>query len=757
MSGPSAGYGLHSWVVYYAHSRQGADLSDWHRLEDHLLAVARLAAHSAGKFESTDWGQLAGLWHDLGKFDARFQQRLHGSNELIDHSVVGAALAISRFRDLGWYLAFPIAGHHAGLADLRGDGPPTPLTTRIAADRPQPTLPSDIPEYLRNRELPPLPEYLRAVGPARGGHMDLVRRTEFWIRYLFSALVDADWLDTEHYFSPHKTLARVGGGGIPALRSRLTNALETKRLALSTGQRTSAINTARAEVLKACNAAADGAPGLFSLTAPTGSGKTLSSMGFALRHAERNGLDRVIVVLPYTSIIEQNAAVYRDALGHGAVVEHHSNFDPGEHTSIDPDTAARHQLATENWDAPVIVTTTVQFFESLFSNRPSQCRKLHNIARSVIILDEVQTLPTGFLLPILDALNELVAHYGCTVMLSTATPPALERRPGFELGLSGVRPVLTDAAALARQLQRVEYHWLGSTEASMDWSNVAERLAEERSCMGVVNLRADARELARRLALLRPSEPIFHLSALMCAAHRAVVLERVRHALAVGEPCRLVSTQLIEAGVDIDFPVVWRALCGLDSVVQAAGRCNREGRNKIGHVYVFRAASTPPAGTLRKGAEITSAMLAESSSLDLCDPAVFDSYFRRLYMVEEPDKHQIQALRQELRFASVGREFRLIEDGWSQPVIVPYGDSPELIEGIRSGPHREALRRVQRYVVQIPMRAHERMLAEGILEEVAPGVFALRSTHSSLYDSRFGLLVDGPPARPRTRSLTRKE
>jgi CRISPR-associated endonuclease/helicase Cas3 len=267
--------------------------------------------------------------------------------------------------------------------------------------------------------------------------------------------------------------------------------------------------------------------------------------------------------------------------------------------------------------------------------------------------------------------------------------------------------------------------------------------------MCVVHLRADARELAQQLALLRPEDRTFHLSALMCAAHRAAVLKQVRQALDDGGPCRLVATQLVEAGVDIDFPIVWRALGGLDSIVQAAGRCNREGRNDLGHVFVFRAPTMPPPGTLRKALEITSAMLAESgSALDLCDPAVFDSYFRRLYMIEEPDKNGIQALRQQLRFASVAREFRLIEDGWTQPVIVPYADSPERIEKIRrSGPNRDMLRGVQRYTVQIPVRAHQRLLDEEILEEVAPGIFAVRPDHFSLYDPRYGMLVDVPSVR----------
>jgi CRISPR-associated endonuclease/helicase Cas3 len=574
-----------------------------------------------------------------------------------------------------------------------------------------------------------------------------VRRTEFWIRHLFSALVDADWLDTEAFFDPVKGGWRAGFESLGVLAARLKMAIKSKQLSISP-ERSHASITVRNAVLTACTSAADSEPGFYSLTAPTGSGKTLSSMAFALRHAEKNKLDRVIVVLPYTSIIEQNAAVYRQALGADGVIEHHSNFDPRESgTGADETAVRRNLLAAENWDAPVIVTTTVQLFESLFSNRPSQCRKLHNIARSVIILDEVQTLPAGFLLAILDALNELVAHYGCTVLLSTATPPALQRRSGFETGLTGVRPILDDPAALNRQWRRVEYHWPSPTGSIMTWAALASKIVDHPCCLAIVPLRADARELAQLVASLRPEDPGFHLSALMCAAHRASTLKQVRYTLSHGGSCRLIATPLVEAGVDIDFPVVWRALCGLDSIVQAAGRCNREGRSEIGKVFVFRAPSAPPPGTPRKALEVTSAMLAEgNSSLDLDDPAIFDSYFRRLYMTEEPDKHGIQALRQELRFASVAREFRLIEDGWTQPVIVPFGDSMERVDRVRrAGPSRDALRGLQRYVVQIPAREHERLLAEGVLEEVVPGMYALKPEYFSLYDSRYGLVIDGVP------------
>jgi CRISPR-associated endonuclease/helicase Cas3 len=456
-------------------------------------------------------------------------------------------------------------------------------------------------------------------------------------------------------------------------------------------------------------------------------------------------LDRIIVALPYTSIIEQNAAVYRDVFGDREVVEHHSNLDSDRQSAqLGDEVTQRQLLASENWDAPLIVTTTVQLFESLFANRPSRCRKLHNIARSVIILDEVQALPNGFLLPILDGLNELVSSYGCTVLLSTATPPALERRPGFDLGLNGVRHIISDPTALAKELSRVAYIWPKSDEQPKQWFDLAEEMAGSRRFMVIVHRRSDARELALELRARQPEVPVFHLSALMCSAHRTHTLTEIRRALDAGGACRLVATQLVEAGVDIDFPVVWRALGALDSIVQAAGRCNREGAQEFGRLYIYRAPTPPPPGTPRKALDVTNAMLQEhGGTLDLLSPAIFDDYFRRLYLLEDQDKHHIQTSRQEFRYATVARNFQMIEDAYSEPLVVPYGDSAARIERIRrDGPTRAALRGMQRYVVNARPSDVASLRARQAVDEVLPGVLALSPTHHNLYHERFGLVVD---------------
>jgi CRISPR-associated endonuclease/helicase Cas3 len=732
-------------LLVYAHSRNGRPSSEWHQLDDHLASVGQRAGGFASKFGSGDWGYLAGLWHDVGKFDPRFQSKLRGETVALDHSVVGAALAVMRSSQLGWNLAFPIAGHHCGLADLRGEEPPSQLANRVGGYRMLAELLRLIPASIANHGLPELPARLRPNGSDRREHMVVARRTEFWIRFIFSALVDADWMDTEHFFKATRTVERQGFSSIPILSDRLAGFLAEKQAALSASQRAHRVNRARAGVLAACRSAAHLPPGFFSLTAPTGSGKTLSGLSFALTHAEIHQLDRIIVALPYTSIIEQNAAVYRQALGDGEVVEHHSNLDSDrQRAQLSDEVTERQLLASENWDAPLIVTTTVQLFESLFANRPSRCRKLHNVARSVIILDEVQALPNGFLLPILDSLKELVSNYGCTVLLSTATPPAFERRVGFELGLDEVRHIIPDPAALAQELSRVIYTWPEANELPKQWRGLAEKMAGSPRFMAIVHRRSDARDLALQIQARTPEAAVFHLSALMCAAHRTRTLAEIRRALDGDGPCRLVATQLVEAGVDIDFPVVWRALGALDSIVQAGGRCNREGTQEFGRLHIYRAPTPPPPGTPRKALDVTDAMLQEhGGALDLLAPAIFDDYFRRLYMLEDQDKHHIQTSRQAFRYATVARDFQMIEDGFSEPVVVPYGDAAVRLDRIRrDGPSRGALRRLQRYVVNTRTSDVARLQAQQALEEVLPGLLALRPTHYDLYHERFGLVVD---------------
>jgi len=694
-----------------------------------------MALEFSSAFDSGEWGHLAGLWHDLGKFQVEFQRRLAGEKIAVEHSGAGAALAAKRSL---LPIAFLIAGHHAGLANpVEGlPGGPKPLSQRLAENQIllENLLPV-IPRRILDQKPPERPTFLKQPAPNdRLAKDEAKRRLEFWARFLFSALTDADYLDTEAFLNPGKAKTRGGYLSVGELLPLLETELAQKVAGLSAKQRHLPVNLARNALAEACRRAAEWPPGLFSLTAPTGTGKTLAAMLFALEHAIRNGQRRVIVVLPYTSIIEQNAEVYRKVFGAGNLIEHHSNYDP----SASEDTT-RHQLATENWAAPIIVTTTVQFFESLFANRSSRCRKLHNIANSVVVLDEVQSLPPGVLLPILDALNELATNYGCSIVLSTATPPALEERPGLPQGLRNVRKIVSDPSSLARQLKRVRYHWpLNGTT----WEALADQIRAHPRALVVVHRRDDARMLATLLQKLRPDDPVFHLSALMCPKHRSEVLDRVREVLVSERPCLLVSTQLIEAGVDIDFPVLYRALAGLDSIVQAAGRCNREGLAVEGRVYVFRAPTLPPQGVLRRGFEVMNTMLAANCALDPTDPEVCQDYFREFYFANSLDEHGIQSARAELNFATVAREFRLIEDECTKSVIVPYRDAERRVNDVRRSVTRDGLRSLQPYSVRIYPQAFIQLHQAGALDEVCDGLYAVGPVFAHLYDKKFGLTLN---------------
>jgi CRISPR-associated endonuclease/helicase Cas3 len=601
------------------------------------------------------------------------------------------------------------------------------------------------PSKIMNQQVPEFPNFLSLPrAKDRNEREAYQRRMEFWIRFLFSALVDGDRLDSEEFCEPEKACKRGLFPSLDTLAKRVDSHIDAMQSGLLASVKNSPVNQVRQYVADSCNEAASRPQGIFTLTVPTGGGKTLSAMSFALHHAQIHNLRRVIVVIPYTSIIEQNAEVYRKALGTETVVEHQSSLDPKQtRTKYGEDVAGRSDLAAENWDAPVIVTTTVQFFESLFSNRPSRCRKLHNVAGSVIVLDEVQTLPPAFLSSILDALNELVRAYGCSVVLSTATPPSLKWRAGFDLGLRDCCEIVSNPRQLAGQLARVEYVWPDGRTRGLGPTELAAELAKHPQVLAIVHRREDARLTAQQLEAFTTDGPVYHLSALMCPAHRSQTLEKIKETLKRATPCRVVSTQLVEAGVDVDFPLVYRALGGLDSIVQAAGRCNREGRIERGKTIVFRAHSAPPRGTPRRALEITESLMHEhGGKLDLNDPAIFEDYFRMLYFAEDLDAKGIQTLRQELRFASVSREFQLIEDGFTHSVVVPFGDASARLDELRRlGPTRETTRGLQAFTVNIYPDAFQKLSDAGALEEIIEGTWAVTGIFSGLYDKKYGLVV----------------
>jgi CRISPR-associated endonuclease/helicase Cas3 len=704
-----------------------------HALEAHLESVGDLAERFASAFASGSVAHLAGRWHDLGKYSPAFQRMIREENGFEahieveneaprDHSTAGAVHAFRQTgidKDVAAALAFVIAGHHAGLAD----SDQLKRRLRERAELLEHAITGGAPRHVM-AGIADRPAWLPAASD-----LGARRRLEFWTRMVFSALCDADFLDTEAFYDAMRPELRRGWPEIGELRARLDRYMSGKEQA---AVRTP-VNEVRAEIRRAAQAAAASPPGAFSFTVPTGGGKTLAAMTFALAHGEIHGHRRVVVAIPYTSIIEQNADVYREALGYDAVLEHHSALDPENETP-------KSRVASENWDAPVIVTTTVQLLESLLAARPSRCRKLHRLARSVIVLDEAQTLPPSLLLPIVEVLALLVRDYGATVVISTATQPVLGRSSIVSTGFEHVHEIVPQELRLFERLRRVSIRWPRSLEP-VSYDSVADELVRERDVLAIVHRRIDAHLLCE-LIDARIGEPsTLHLSALMCPQHRAEVLDRIRIARARGESMRLVATQVVEAGVDLDFPVVYRALAGADSIAQAAGRCNREGRmTKLGEVRVFVAPTSPPQGVLQTALGVTRAMLSRGP-MSLDDPNVFRDFFSKLYRSVDRDAKAIQGDREQLRFREVARKARLVEDGWSESLVVPYGKSLTVVAELSlRGPSRLLLRRLQRFTISVPRKLVDGWRSRSFVSDVA-GIPVLTSDPAA-YDARFGLVCD---------------
>ncbi|MFM2005109.1 MAG: CRISPR-associated helicase Cas3 [Pseudomonadota bacterium] len=750
-----------------AHVRNNSDESyELHSLEEHLREVAKLANKFAELFGSGDWAYLAGLWHDLGKYRPRFQHyirqasgydvdaHIEGKPGKAPHSTAGALLACDKLKGHGRILAYLIAGHHAGLANWHSvDGFPG-LKERLGAEKAREELDEALiaqpPAYILAAADDFRPDLRRVPGLKEGFAL--------WVRMLFSCLVDADFLDTEFFMNEGQAEMRGGYPGIAALLEAFDRHMGALAVRLTESGSLSPVNQLRADILRQCRAKAAEPPGLFSLTVPTGGGKTLSSLAFALEHAHRHSQQRVIYVIPYTSIIEQTADVFREifhALKPDPVVEHHSNAEADESRENH-----KSRLACENWDAALIVTTSVQFFESLFAARTSRCRKLHNLVNSVVVLDEAQLLPPEFLQPILDALNLLTRHYGVTVVLSTATQPALSTREYFDpaqnlRGLDGVRELMADGPfiqtpdELYKKLKRVEVTLPTDWHTPVSWEALAAELQAHDSVLFVVNRRRDARDLFK----LMP-EGTLHLSALMCGAHRSDVIRHIKEKLKVGEPVRVISTPIIDCGVDVDFPVVYRALSGLDSLAQSAGRCNREGRmDEAGKVVVF----VPPAGKLpdlvNKGVQATISTLHDMQA-DPLDRALFGRYFEQFYYASDLDRHDICGLLKlddpnslAINFRSAADRFRLIQDEDGVPVIVRYqvpGDRTEALDILlnklrKDGPERWLMRKLQRYTVTAHRREVQRWAQLGDVEEWQPGLYV--QVCEAGYSERLGMVM----------------
>ncbi|NJA88087.1 CRISPR-associated endonuclease Cas3'' [Rhodocyclus tenuis] len=774
---------------FLAHIRN--DTLTAHLLEEHLRGVSALAAEFAAEFGAAPWAALAGIWHDLGKYrdgfqryilqcgdpDAHIEGRVAGPEKT--HSAAGALWAQQYLAEVdkrsgpvvARVLAYLIAGHHAGLDNWFGG-----LNERFHREdtvrEGRDALAAAIPDSILK---PPggLPE-LKAI---RSDHeLNIPGRFALWVRMLFSCLVDADFLDTETFMSPGVAATRKGFAAMADLENLLAGRLAQMAEEVAVrGEADTPVNRKRAEVLRACLAKAECPPGVFSLTVPTGGGKTLSSLAFALRHAVRHGKRRVIYAIPYTSIIEQTAGIFRSIFGDENVIEHHSNVEVDEKQET-----ARSRLACENWDAPLIVTTNVQLLESLFASRTSRCRKLHNLVGSVIVLDEAQLLPVPYLQPVVDVLRLLVKDYGVTLVLCTATQPTLESRNGFDqarqlrgFAAGEIREIVDDVAGLYGALERVKVHLPADLNTRTSWEQLAPQIASHDAVLAVVGRRADARELYMRVKA-EDHTGLWHLSGLMCAEHRSHTIADIkqalatrRQALAAGQtpsPIRVISTQLVEAGVDIDFPVVYRALAGLDSIAQAAGRCNREGRLDKGEVHVFVPPKPAPPGLLRMAEQATQILWeALPPEADPMGVERFAEFFRRLYGDSILDAKEICNLLRagqvgDVNFRIAAERFRLIDEAEGATVFVRYKRNADdnaidvLLNTLKKeGPQRWLLRKLQRYGVSVYQQDLKRLERQGDIEPLGgdfPGLYVQSSGNDVLYDRVLGLNVDGAPGDP---------
>jgi CRISPR-associated endonuclease/helicase Cas3 len=701
------------------------------------------------------WGHLAGLWHDLGKFALEWQEYLKTKADphqadatgTVDHSTAGAKLAVQAIPLLGHLLAYPIAGHHSGLLDAKTNGASCQEARLRKQDLPSIT---NAPASVIDSEIPAPPSFI--VDSIKRDRKENAYISSFFTRMFFSCLVDADFIATEAFMNRQQAAHR---NKLPEKYiEKIDTLLEAKIESFGKPSCDDPVNLQRAQVVEDCRKQATQAPGLFTLTVPTGGGKTLSSLLFALKHARQHGQERVIYVVPFTSIIEQNAEVIREIVAplqteaFTPLIEHHSSLSPEKETE-------QGRLATENWDAPLVITTAVQFFESLHAAKTSRCRKLHNIANAVVILDEAQTFPVNFLKPSLRSIQELTTRYSTSIVLCTATQPAIAyHKSEFPIGLKGYREIIQDPASLFAALKRVTVSTLGPQTDEQ----IANRLTCHAQALCIVNRRKHAQELYKKIA---PGGNAYHLSALMCTEHRSEILNTIRIRLKDKRPIRLVSTQLIEAGVDVDFPVVYRSLAGLDSIAQAAGRCNRNGRlldsrsgdPVQGQTYIFTAEDQKGEAYFRETAQVTAQLLDEHS--DLLSPEAIHHYFDLYYYQQKArwdEKQILQNYRLDgaqpnlpfhFNFQSVSENFRLI-DSWQVPVLIPYDSKAEdLIAQLRNEAiplNRTLLRGLQRYVVQISPRLldEHRQAFEPFRDEQ---FFALISTELN-YSADFGLALD---------------
>lgn len=710
--------------MHIAHRREND--SEYQRLKTHLENTANQAKKFADSFHNGDYAYACGLLHDIGKYSAEFQNKvINNSNTRVDHSTAGAIEIDKAFAPLGKLLAYCIAGHHGGLPD-GGSKSDTAIETTLNGRLKRANQLHDY-SYFKNeiniREC--LPGKIPNIKPLNKGGFSL----SFFIRMIYSCLVDADFLDTEKFMNMGK-VDRSANYNYSFFNEKLNTYIN----AFKDTERE--INKKRAEILNCCLKKAQGERGLYTLTVPTGGGKTISSLAFAMKHVLKHDMERIIYVIPYTSIIEQTGKVFKEILGQENVLEHHSNFDFKDDEDL---LLHKLKLSSENWDIPVVVTTNVQFFESLFAYKSSRCRKLHNIANSVIIFDEAQMLPTPFLTPCLMAISELVRSYRSTCVLCSATQPSLKDRFPKEIAVDEICENTEDLYEFFRRTRVIH-------KGEMETKQIAEELNRCDQVLCIVNNKKHAREIYSALW----GEGTFHLSTRMCPKHRSDVLEEIKRRLKDGLPCKVVSTQLIEAGVDVDFPVVYRAMAGIDSIVQAAGRCNRENKLEVGVVNVFEPESKYTQNmpnSMKRPIEVAKSIMTRFE--DILSPQAIQSYFEELYDFEGEAGLDIHGVFQEMEkgaegcnfnfnFKQVAGQFKLIDEN-TVPIIIGFDEeAEELIRKLHYvDKYRSILRVIQPYSVNVYENEFKTMNGAGLIEIVDDGIYILRDIKK--YNKKTGL------------------
>lgn len=659
---------------YLAHKREDGITQS---LKEHLENTAQLAGKFAKEFDAYDWGYCAGMLHDIGKYSDEFQERINGSNKKVDHSTAGAQLCWSK-KGLYQFLSYCIAGHHAGLPDTGGKcdaGGAGSLYGRLN---------KKIKDYGKYQQEIAIPRLDTApFMPVEGE--DFSFAVSMLVRMVYSCLVDADFLDTEN-FMKGGIQERESGEPIPVLEKRLQDFVSD----WLNNKEQDNVNGRRSEILRNCIEKGNEERGLFRLTVPTGGGKTVSSLAFALKHAVQHGMKRIIYVIPYTSIIEQNAKVFRDILGEQNVLESHCNVDYEATEELRP-----MQLAAENWDKPVIVTTNVSFFESLFSNKSSQCRKLHNIANSVIIFDEAQMLPNDYLKPCITVMEQLIRHYKSTVVLCTATQPALQNL--FFKGMTA-----TELCPRMEEQFRFFKRAILKNLGRITEEQLIQKLEKEQQVLCILNTKKKAQKVYQCLQ----GDGVYHLSTSMYPKHRRRVLEKIKECLDDDKKCIVISTSLVEAGVDLDFRSVYRQLAGTDSIIQAMGRCNREGKQPVeeSHTWIFQLEEQEYIPGQRQQIAITETLLSEEKRLE--ELRTIQEYFEMLYHFRGSglDKKRILEEFQNMRFSfeKVSHEFKLIEEN-TKTILIPIEDhAKEIYEAIKiKGITKKLMREAGQYCINV--------------------------------------------------------